>query len=100
MPLYKKYFSKAINEDFSRGGQFNIYYILLNFLKKLVFIYIYIAQLYSELAASAFKYIYSLCIITLDISFIARIKGYRLKEPQLEHNLFRYSYNSKQFSLC
>ena len=43
--------------------------------------YIYIAQLYSELAASAFKYTYSLCIVTLDVSFVARIKGYRLEEP-------------------
>ena len=81
MPLYKKYFSKAIGEYFSRGDLFNIYYILLNFLTKLIFIYIYLAQLYSDLAAGNFKYIYSFYVITLDISFIARIKGYRLEEP-------------------
>ena len=81
MPLYRKYFSKAISEDFGGDGLFNVYYILLNFLTKLLFIYIYIAQLYSELAASAFKYTYSLYIITLDVSFIARIKRYRLEEP-------------------
>ena len=81
MPLYRESFNKAISEDFGRGGLFNIYYILLNFLTKLVFIYICIAQLYSEIAPSAFKYAYSLCNITLDISFIARIKEYRLEEP-------------------
>ena len=81
MPLYRECFSKAIEEDFGGGSLFNIYYILLNFLTKLVFMYVYIAQLNSELTASAFKYAYSLCIITLDISLIARIKGYRLEEP-------------------
>ena len=81
MPLYREYFSKAIGEDFGGGSLFNIYYVLLNFLTKLVFIYVDIAKLYSELAASTFKYMYSLCIINLDIGFIARIKGYRLEEP-------------------
>ena len=81
MPLYRECFDKANGEDFGGGGLFNIYYILLNFLTKLVFIYVYIAQLYSELAASAFKYAYGLCIVTLDVSFVARIKGYRLEEP-------------------
>ena len=75
MPLYREYFSKAISEDFGGDSLFNIYYILLNFLTKLVFIYIYIAQLYRELAASTFKYTYSSCVVILDISFIARIKG-------------------------
>ena len=68
MSLYRECFNKAIGEDFDEGGIFNIYYILLNFLAKLVFIYIHIAQLYSELAASAFKYTYSLCVVILDIS--------------------------------
>ena len=81
MLLYRECFSKTIGENFGGGDLFNIYYILLNFLTKLVFIYIYIVQLYSESAASAFKYTYSLCIITLHVSFIARIKGYRLEEP-------------------
>ena len=99
MPLYREYFSKVIGEDFGGGGLFNIYYILLNFLTKLVIIYIRVAQLYSELAASTFKYAYSLCIVILDVSFMARIKGYRLEEPQPEHGLFRYSCNFKQFSL-
>ena len=81
MPLYREYFSKAIDEYFDGGGLFNVYYILLNFLTKLVFMYVYIAQLYSELAASAFEYIYGLCIVILDVNFVARIKGYRLEEP-------------------
>ena len=34
MPLYRECFGKAIGEDFGGGDQFNIYYILLNFLSR------------------------------------------------------------------